>query len=144
MRRVVLTLFATLALLAGGASFAADAVAGDIHYGKLRRGDGVLHHGCHHYRYRYVLRPRAKDWAIELFIKGPGGKTLGNDAFEKGQRPKRGHRHFKICAQTTEPGRFSIHGKMTRDVQTCSTPLTCETVQKIVWVSPAKFRLRHP
>jgi hypothetical protein len=143
MRRLLMTVLTTVALLLTAAAVPAQAY--EKRYGHNARGDGVLIHGCHLYRYRYVLHPHAQDWYVEIFLKGPAGRTLGNDLFQKGDRPQRGHGHFKICSGTTQPGRFRIRTKIHRYHDVCATPVTCTSKQfDQVWIKPAVFRLRHP
>ena len=143
MRRLLITVLTAVALVLTTASVPAQAY--EKRFGHYWRRDGVLHHGCHYYRYHYALRPHAQDWYIEIFLVGPGGKTLGNDVWQKGDRPKRGLGHFKICSNTTHPGRFRIKGRLHRFHDVCSTPFTCSSEQfDVVWVKPARFRLRHP
>lgn len=143
MRRLILTVLTAAALVLTTASVPAEAF--EKRFGHFSRHDGVLHHGCHRYRYHYVLHPYAKDWYIEVFLVGPAGKTLGNDVWQKGDRPNRGRGHFKICSNTTQPGLFKIRGHLHRYRRVCSTPLTCSSEQfDQPWVKPARFRLRHP
>lgn len=142
MRRLLMTVLTAALVLT---TVSAPAQAFEKRFGHISRRDGVLHHGCDRYRYHYHLHPHAKDWYIEVFLVGPEGKTLGNDVWQKGDRPNPGHGHFKICSNTTHPGRFKIRGHLHRFHDVCSTPLTCTSEQfDRVWVKPARFRLRHP
>jgi hypothetical protein len=141
MRRLALALLTALALLLVTVQVPAQAY--EKKYGRLWRGDGVLQDGCHRYRYHYSLHPHAYDWYIEIFISGPNGKTLGNNLFQKGDRPKRGTLRFKVCDNTTMPGQFKIRGQLHRSKKVCTTPATCESKEfDRAWIKPARFRLR--
>jgi hypothetical protein len=141
MHRLLLAVVSALTIVLTSTTLPASAY--EKKYGHLWRHDGVLRAGCHHYRYHYALHPHADDWSLETFLVGPNHKGLGNDAFQKGDAPRRGHRQFKICRNTTQPGRFKIRGKLTRTQVSCSTPLTCTSTDDVVWIKPARFRLRH-
>ena len=141
MKRLVLALLAATALMLSTVQVPAQAY--DQKFGRVWRGDGVLHAGCRHYAYHYVVRPHAPDWVLETFLVGPGGVGLGSDAFQKADGNRRGTRDFRICRNTTHPGPFKIRGKLTRTFEVCSTPLTCTTKDEVVWIKPARFRLRH-
>ncbi len=141
MRRVVLALLAVAALLLTTVQVPAQAY--QEKFGRVWRADGVLHPGCRTYDYHYVVRPRADDWVLETFLSGPGGKQLGSDAVQKAAHNRRGTRDFKVCRATTHPGRFKIRGKLTRTFEVCATPVSCTTEDKVVWIKPAHFRLRH-
>lgn len=141
MRRAVLALLTVAALLLTTAQVPAQAY--QERFGRVWRGDGVLHPGCHHYYYHYVVRPHADDWVLETFLVGPGGKQLASDALQKAPGNRRGTRDLRFCRASTHPGHFKIRGKLTRTFQVCSTPLTCTTEDKVVWIKPARFRLRH-
>jgi len=141
MRRAVLALLTVAALLLTTAQ--APAQAYQQRFGRVYRGDGVLHPGCHQYAYHYVVRPHADDWVLETFLVGPGGKQLASDAVQKEPGNRRGTRDLRFCRASTHAGIFKIRGKLTRTFQVCSTPLTCTTEDKVVWIKPARFRLRH-
>ena len=81
MRRAVLAVLTVAALLLTTAQVPAQAY--DQKFGRVWRGDGVLHPGCHRYYYHYVVRPHADDWVLETFLVGPGGKQLASDAVQK-------------------------------------------------------------
>lgn len=141
MKRLVLALLTATALMLS--TVPAPAQAYQQRFGRVWRGDGVLRAGCQPYTYHYVVRPHAPDWVLETFLVGPDGKGLGSDAVQKGPGARRGTRQFRICHNTTHPGRFEIRGKLTRTFEVCSTPVSCTTVDKVVWIKPARFRLRR-
>lgn len=105
-------------------------------YGHTSAPDGRLRHGCHNYRYRYVVTTPTRDWTVETFLDDRTGETVGSGAFMAGSDPSRGRSHFRLCFYATHPGRFKIRAKVhwySRD----------DTDHK-VWLRPSYFRLRHP
>ena len=128
------------ALLVG--ALVAPANAGDTRFGRLWAADKILREGCHGYRYQYVVRPRTNDWAFETFLHAPSGRQLASGGFHFGADPRRGDGRFRICNDTTRPGRFKITGKLTwRRCNDLPGPLGSCT-KRVRWVKPAYFRMR--
>ena len=63
-------------------------------------------------RYSYSIQPPEGNWAIEIFISGPGFERLAAGAFIDGYDPKTGTGHYKLCRVTTRYGKFKIEAKM--------------------------------
>ena len=132
-----------------------SSVAGDVRYGHTHRSDGVLRAGCHRYHFHYTLHPdrvfkgkgNGKSWGAEFFLRDPKGRGLGSAVKEYQVDPRRGPALFKFCRYSTQPGRFTIRGRLTVKHTTCSTPIatpaTCETHQRSVWIGRSHFRLRR-
>jgi hypothetical protein len=130
------------ALLVG--ALVAPADAGDLRFGRLWAADKILREGCHNYRYQYVVRPRSNDWAMETFLRAPSGRQLASGGFHFRVDPKRGAGRFRICNDTTRPGRFKISGKLTwRTCNDLPGPLN-ECTKHVRWVKPGHFRMRRP
>ncbi len=129
-RRLVVVL-----VLACAALVEAPAGAWNVDYGRVSRGDGVLHAGCHHYDFRYRVHPGNNDWAAEFFLVGPGHEGLGTDNKTSESHRKRGKGTLEVCRASTHPGRFTIRGKLT---------ITRGFHHDVHWVKPAHFRLRRP
>ena len=131
------------------------AVAGDVRYGRTHRADGVLHSGCHVYRFHYRLHPDAvlegrhngHSWAAEFFLTDPRREGIASDVKEYQADPRRGVGRFKFCNYSTRPGRFRIRARLTVKHTSCSTPIatpfTCTEHKKTVWIQPSRFRLRR-
>ncbi len=102
-----------LALVAGSGTL--TPAAADIHpeWGSTSAKDRPLRKGCHTYRYSYELHPPEGIWALETFIRGPGGKRLASDGLLGGYDPESGTRPFRLCKVTTRYGRFTIKAKLT-------------------------------
>jgi hypothetical protein len=116
-------------LLAGAAS------AGGTYWGSTGAPDRVLRHGCHHYRYHYLVRPHGHDWAAETFLVDPRGDGLASGLFDPDSDPKRGHGNFIICKASTRPGIFTIRMKVSIFKGPDPT---------VHWVKKSHFRLRRP
>jgi hypothetical protein len=138
MRHIVFTALAVGALLLGG--LVAPSHAGDIMFGRVWAGDKVLREGCHYYRYQYVVRPRSNNWSMETFLREPSGQILTSGGFHFGEDPKRGSGRFRICNDTTRPGRFKISGKLTWKTR----DLLGHETKHVRWVKPGYFRMRRP
>ena len=72
-------------LLAG--ALVAPAHAGDVRFGRLWAADKVLREGCHNYRYHYVVRPPTNDWAFEMFLHAPSGRTIASNTMDTRGQP---------------------------------------------------------
>jgi hypothetical protein len=118
------------------------AQAGDVDHGRVWRKDGRLQPGCHLYRFQYRVRPLAvdptndDDWALEVFLSDRRGRGLGAVAKDSAIDPRRGAGTFRLCRQTTVPGKFKLRGKL-------SVYDDGELVEE-TWVKPGFFRLRRP
>ena len=117
-------------LLGSGIS---PAGAGNPDLGRTWAKDKVLRQGCHDYRYQYVVKPPESDWSLETFLIDPRGKEVGAGQMLFNSDPDRGQSHFRICRNTTVPGRFKIKGKLTYGQ---------EAHEK--WIEPGYFRLKRP
>ena len=111
-------------------------------FGHVSAPDGVLRHDCHHYRYRYVAKPRSNDWILETWLYDPRGKPRGSGDFAQGSDPRRGHASFGICRTTVVPGRFTIRARL-RWYTPGPLPIS-PSVQHTRWFRPAHFWLRRP
>jgi hypothetical protein len=92
---------------------AGPAAASTSAYGHTGARDRVLRSSCHNYRYHYVVKAPTNDWVLETFLIDPTGQRLASGAFIAPQDPDRGRGHFRICRNTTVPGRFTIKAKLT-------------------------------
>lgn len=138
------TLLTALALALGlvSTTLTTPAIAGDGDYGRTWRKDGTLRQGCHGYRFAYRVRPAAvldgadDDWAAEFFLVDPRGRGLGTVAKDSDIDPRRGSARFRVCRETTRPGRFRIRGKL--------SVYDDGILEGEVWIKVGRFRLRRP
>lgn len=116
--------------------------AGNADYGRTWRKDGTLRSGCHHYRFQYRVKPVAvletagDDWSAEFFLVDPDGRGLGAAVKDSDIDPRRGDGRYRVCRETTRPGRFKIRGKL-------SVFDDGDLVDE-VWIKVGRFRLRRP
>lgn len=103
--------------------------------GHFSSRNGTLRSGCHRHYYRYRVTPPSSQWSLETFLYGPKGGRLGSDVILSGADPKAGQKYFTICRSNTQPGTFTIRGKLTYQ----NYP-----DQRSGWVTPARFRLTKP
>jgi hypothetical protein len=133
MTKLATVIVTVVALL--GVGLMTPAEAGNARLGKLSAGDKVLEKGCHFYRYRYVVRAKASEWTLEVYLKDPTGEIIASNTKDSSADPKRAHGKFRLCRYSTRPGKFAIKGKLTRyngyDTKTG-------------WVKPGSFRMRLP
>ena len=140
LRRLSTALLVAVGLVA--ASLPAPAVAGDADYGRTWRKDGTLRPGCHDYRFRYRVKPAAvlegagDDWSAEFFLVDPRGQGLATVAKDSDIDPRRGHGTYRVCRETTRPGRFKIRGKL--------SVYDSGQLEDEVWIKVGRFRLRRP
>src|SRR6476620_884563 len=140
LRRVVPAVLALV--LATAAPGAASTPA----YGRTGERDGVLRHGCHPYRYHYVVTTPTQDWTLETFLVDPGGNRLASGAFSAQSDPEHGRSHWRICRTSTRPGRFTIRAKVTwytNEPGPLGLPGTGTTKKHVAWFKPSHFRLRR-
>lgn len=118
---------------------ALPATAYSTAYGHTTSADRRLRHGCHSYRYHYLVKPGTGDWLFETQLYDPDGQQLGTGDFAPGSDPTEGPGYFRVCSETTHPGRFTIRARL--DWYTPpSTPLGQPTEQS-VWFKPTHLRL---
>ena len=131
-------------VLAGVATLvsALPAAAFETAYGHTASGNRTLHHGCHSYRYHYVVKPGSDDWLFETRLYDPDGEQLGTSDFAPGSDPADGYAYFHVCSQTTHPGRFTIRARLDWYVAP-STPLG-QPEEHSVWFEPTHFKLTRP
>jgi hypothetical protein len=140
VRKLSTALLVAVGLVA--TSLPAPAVAGNADYGRTWRKDGALRSGCHDYRFNYRVRPAAvldganDDWAAEFFLVDPRGRGLGTVAKDSDVDPRRGRGSYRVCRETTRPGRFKIRGKLSVYDE--------GQLQDEVWIKVGRFRLRRP
>jgi hypothetical protein len=131
-----------VALALGPASPVAADQVHHADWGHVKGHNAVLKRGCHTYTYSYAITPPPGDWAIEIFITGPGphdthGRVgLANTVFVDGFDPEVGTGHFILCRPTTRDGRFTIKTRLS--VQDGPDSYTEG------WLPVAHFRLRAP
>lgn len=130
-RRVALAATVTAALTVVPAG---PGLANTSKYGHTGSPDRVLRHGCHNYRYHYVVKAPTNDWTLETFLVDPRREKLSSGAFASESDPRRGHGHWRICHTTTRPGTFKIKAKLTW--------YNGYDGHK-VWFKPSYFRLRR-
>jgi len=82
-------------------------------WGAVRAPDQVLKKGCHRYRYHY--RVDVPDWAAEVFVVNPRGRTILHDVTFVASEPRRGWRRFTtdICRASAPYGRYKLRMKVT-------------------------------
>jgi hypothetical protein len=122
-------------VLAGLVTGIAPAGAWTTRYGRTAAPDGTLPVGCHDHRYRYVVRLRGDDWMLETFLTDRRGRRVGSDMLDSGSDPRRGRATFRVCRNTTTPGRFTIRAKLTN---------YATGDQVVHHFKPSHFRLRRP
>ena len=114
--------------------------AGSAEYGRAWRKDGVLRAGCHDYRFQYRVRPGnvqpGNDWSVEFFVVDRRGEGVASAVKDSEIDPKRGSARFGLCRTSTVPGRFKIRGKL--------SVYDGYALVDVVWIKPARFRLRRP
>jgi hypothetical protein len=137
-RTVAATLLGAVLTLEG----AAASWAWTAGFGHVNAADRVLRHGCHHYRYHYVVKPGSDDWMLETWLYDPRGKQRAAGDFLDGSDPKNGHGAFGICRSTVVPGRFTIKARL-RWYTPGPLPIDPPT-QHTRWFKPAHFRLARP
>ena len=117
----------------------APSVAGRSEHGRVWRKDGTLRHGCHGYRFQYRVKPGTvhpgNDWSAEFFLTDRRGRGLGTVAKDSAIDHRRGTGRYRVCSQSTVPGRFTIRGKL--------SVYDDGHLVEAVWVEPARFRLRR-
>jgi hypothetical protein len=118
-----------------------SASAWTTRFGHVGAPDRVLRHGCHHYRYHYIVKPRSDDWVLETWLRDPRGKPRGSGDFAPGSDPRRGRAHFGVCRSTVVPGRFTIKARLTW--YTAGMLPTDPPVEHHRWFKPAHFRLHR-
>ena len=113
--------------------------AGSAEYGRTWRKDGVLHPGCHDYRFHYRVRPGnvqpGNDWAVEFFLVDRRGRGVASEIKDSEIDPKRGKGSFGVCRSSTVPGWFKIRGKL--------SVFDGWALVDEVWIKPGRFRLRR-
>jgi hypothetical protein len=138
-RRLLAAAVLAPALAATGAS---GAVAGTSAFGHTNARDRTLRHGCHDYRYHYVVKPGSGDWILETWLYDPRGKPRGSGDFLHGSDPKDGHGLFGICRSTVVPGRFTIKARLSW--YTPGLLPTDPPVRHHRWFERSHFRLTRP
>jgi hypothetical protein len=101
---------ALVGLVLGAAPATATATTSE--YGHTRSKDRVLKYGCNNYRYTFVVKAPTDDWTLETFLKDPDGETLASGTFSSDSEPNKGHGRFRICRNSTRPGKFTIKAKL--------------------------------
>lgn len=111
-RTLSLALISSLLVLGFGLAVPAGAVEAkpEVHpeWGKTATRAHKLKASCRNYSYRYEITPPAGNWALEVFLVGPGGVRLSHDAMAIGQDPKKGRDEFRFCRPSTRAGVFKI------------------------------------
>lgn len=126
LRRVLGATALTGALALGAAPVVvpAPAQAGDDvntlpvrpEWGTVAGRDGKLKkRACPTYTYDYSITPPEGIWAIETFIRGPGGRAVAGGAFLDGSDPLTGTGKFKLCGKTNRAGTYTILAKVSVD-----------------------------
>lgn len=111
-------------------------------FGHVGAADRALRHGCHRYRYHYVVKPGSGDWMLATWLYDPRGRKRGSGDLLGGSDPENGHGTFGICRTTVVPGRFTIKARLrwyTRGPLPIGQP-----TQHTRWFKPAHFRLSGP
>lgn len=139
VRRLLAALVLTVLVALGGSISAAWGWT--TAYGHVGAADRALRPGCHHYRYRYVVKPPSDDWILETSLYDPRGRPRGSGDLLAGSDPERGTAHFGICRSSVVPGRFTIRARLTW--YTAGMLPTDPPVQHSVWFRPAHFRLHR-
>jgi len=130
-------------MLSSGLIASAPPVAADHHWkkwGATRAPDQVLKDGCHRYRYHY--RIDVKNWAAEIFLVNPNGRTVAHDVIIDVTEPRRAWRRWstEICRASTTYGRHKIRMKITWSPDPDDpTPDNVEG-----FVKPSFFRFKRP
>jgi hypothetical protein len=105
-------LLASALLVTGSTTPARAGVVKHHEWGSISAPDAKLRKGCRSYAYSYSLTPPEGDWALELFLVGPGKERLGSNVHLVGQDPLSATSRFTICRATTTYGRFMIRGRL--------------------------------
>lgn len=97
---------------------------------------GTLRNGCHRYSYTYAVQVPTEDWTLEISIVDRRGHGVASFAFigpadEKAQTPT-----YRLCRNSTVPGRFRIRARLSW-YDDPSTP-------QLVPVPVTRFRLARP
>lgn len=148
LRRLLCAVGLAMGLLV--TSVPAPASAGSSEYGRAWRKDGVLRGGCQGYQFQYRVKPGnvhpGNHWAVEFLLTDRGGEGLGTVVKDSTIDPKRGQDKFKICRNTTKPGRFKIRGKLTvyPPEDEFHNPIEGSDPGTVKWIKPGYFRLRLP
>ena len=110
-------------------------------WGATRAPDQVLRKGCHRYRYHY--RIDVPDWAAEIFLVNPNGRTLAHDVIFHASEPRKGWRRWSthICRASTTYGKHVIKMKITWDPDQGSDP-TPDNIDG--WTKVSSFRFKRP
>jgi hypothetical protein len=104
--------------------------------GRTWADDGALRRGCHKYAFHYRVGPPSRQWSLETFLKGPGGKRLASDVILSGADPRRGTKRFDLCRSNTRAGRFTIRSKLTYEDSSTGD-------SRSGWLRPSHFRLHR-
>ena len=106
-------------------------------WGATRAPDQVLRKGCHRYRYHY--RIDVPDWAAEIFLVGPNGRTVIHDVLFHASEKRKGWRRWStpICRAVTTHGKHKIRMKITWNPD--SGDGTPDNIDG--WVKPSTFRM---
>ena len=110
-------------------------------YGHVRAADGELRPGCHHYGYRYLVKPRTSDWTLETWLYDPRGHPKGAGDFQGGGDPVEGRGSFGLCRVGSRYGRYTIRARL----RWYDDPLLPgqSATRHTVWLKPARFRLHR-
>jgi hypothetical protein len=125
---------------------AAPAEAWTTAYGRTSAHDRVLRHGCHTYRYHYVVDAPTHDWTLETFLVDRTGETVSSNALSSDSEPERGYRHFGLCRWNTVPGRFTIRAKLIWYRKPSEREQLLGEAPKghRAWFKPSHFRMHRP
>lgn len=134
LRRVIA--WASAAVLLSTLLVAASATTATAYrpWGETSARNQVLKPGCKTYHYRYVVDPPSREWAAEIFLKGPRGGGIAHAVLDSNADPARGHRTWRLCRASLIAGRHKIKMKVTwlRGFE-----------KREGWVKPSYFRLRR-
>lgn len=75
--------------------------------------NGKLRRGCHAHSYHYWLKPRTRDWTVEVFLTDRRREHVASDALMSGADKNSGTKTFRICKDNTVTGTFKIRMRMT-------------------------------
>lgn len=97
--------------------------------------NGTLRAGCHAHSYHYWLKPRTRDWTVEVFLTDRTGEHVASDALMSGADKTSGTKTFRICKDNTVPGTFKIRMRMT---------YPDGDQNRVGWLSSSTFKMTKP
>lgn len=97
--------------------------------------NGKLRAGCHAHSYHYWLKPRTRDWTVEVFLTDRTGNHVASDALMSGADKNSGTKSFRICKDNTVTGTFKIRMRMT---------YPDGDQNRVGWLSSSTFKMTKP